>query len=92
VTHSKKTWIRATQITGEFPENKYSFSQHLKERGDYVITGPISKQDFNRLKWAAHHWAYHHECRIKMKCHRQLDGMCKGQVTLVDLNRIRDYK
>lgn len=87
-----KTWTRATQITGKFPEDKYGFTQHLKQVGDYVMTYPMAKEDAVRVKWAAHQWAYRHECRVSHSLIRRTGGLYSARVMLVDKNRIRDYK
>ena len=88
---TKKTWVRASQITGKFPENKYDFTRYLQGVGDFVLTPTLSKQDYYRFRYAAYIWAYEHKCRVRVNAYRQLAGGYKVKVTLVNLHRERDY-
>jgi hypothetical protein len=86
----RKQWTRATQITGEFPEDKYGFSLHLKNIGDYVMTHPMDRYDAIKMKWAAHQWAFRNKKRVSFRLCRRHDGY-SAQITLTDTKRVRDY-
>lgn len=86
------TWLRAGQITGKFPENKYDFSRHLTRVGDYIQTFPMSLEDYHRIRKAAYAWAWQHKCRVSIKRMRRLNGLYHVEITLTDKQRLRDYK
>ncbi len=89
----KKSWLRPTQITKKWPENKYGFSENLKEVGDYVETFPIPYEDCVKIRKAAHLWAWFHKYRVVTKCIKQWEtGLYYIRVTLTAKVRIRDYK
>ena len=86
-----KNWLRATQVTGKFPEPKYNLTKYLQNVGDFVQTGVVSSEQYHKLRYAAYIWAYKHNCRVSVQAFRQLEGGYKVRVTLVNLHRERDF-
>ena len=56
----KKSWVRKSNYIPEERRmgNKYNFSFHLQEVGDWVETFPMSFYDRMQMNKAAHIWAY----------------------------------
>lgn len=88
---SKKEWVRASEVTREFPKNRYNFSHYLRSVGDFIQTYPMEEPDVTRIIMAAHAWAYAHKCRVKAQKIRRHKGH-SVRITLTHLTRIRDYK
>lgn len=86
----KKTWLRPTQITRKFPENKYAFGIHLTYPGDWIETNPMTKKEAQAVQHAAWKWAWWHKYTVSATIHPFNDGwVCK--VVLVKKHRNRDY-
>lgn len=89
----KKSWLRPTQLTKKFPQNKYQFDEYLKEINDYVETYPISLEDLQRFTKAAHHWAWYKKYRVRVESIKHWEtGLYTARCTLTHKVRIRDYK
>lgn len=88
----KKTWLRPTQVSKEFPKDKYHFSQHLENIGDYIETNPAPFEDIERLRKAATAWSWFHKVRVLFKRYRKFNGEYILRITLVSKHRLRDYK
>ena len=90
---SKKSWLRPTQLTKKFPQNKYRFDEVLKNVGDYVETYPMSLADYERFNKAAHHWAWYRGYRVSVKTIKHHEDQTYTVIcTLTSKVRIRDYK
>lgn len=87
----KKFWLRPTQITQQFPKNKYHFSSHLTNIGDWIETDPMSKEDRERIKKAVNFWAWHHNVRISFRSWPTSPTTWAVRITLVGKGRIRLY-
>ena len=59
-----KRWTRWTTISKEFPKPKYGFSTILKNKGDYIVTYPMTEAEYQKIKDAAKFWARFHDCRV----------------------------
>ena len=89
----KRSWLRPTQLTKKFPQNKYNFKEVLKEVGDYVETHPMSLEDLQRFTKAAHFWAWQKRYRVSIESIKQWEtGLYMVRCTLTSKVRIRDYK
>lgn len=86
-----KKWLRPTEKTKQFPTNKYHFSQHLTQVGDWIETDPVTRSDVKKLNKAAHFWAWQHKCRVSVVYYPAPDDMCVVRITLVSKHRYRDY-
>lgn len=84
-------WKRATQITGEFPKDKYGFSTHLVDKGDMIETFPMSWKDFQRFENAVYQWAWRHDKRVRTERVWHSNDTLGMRVTLVAHHRVRDY-
>jgi hypothetical protein len=84
-------WLRHTQVTKKFPKPKYGFTTHLKHIGDEVETFPMTKDDVERIKYAAFFWAWNKNYKIKFKRVRAAKDMWTVRITLVQKHRLRDY-
>jgi hypothetical protein len=91
MSRSKTSWKRWPELIGKFPEKKYGWTENLPNLGDYVQTHKISSEEYHKLRYAAYIWAWKHRCRVKVQAFRQLGGGYKVRVTLVDMNRERDF-
>ena len=92
----KKTWLRPTQISRKFPENKYHFTEYLKRPGDYLITNPITKTDLVKLTLAARTWAANRLWTIETQstpCGENSGGesVYTVRIDLITLSRVRDF-
>ena len=85
------TWLRPTQISKQFPANKYYFSRHLTSVGDWVETNPITKAEAIKLEKARHAWSWHHKNTTKFEKIPSADGMVIVKITLTSKHRNRDY-
>ena len=84
--------MRPTQITKKFPENKYHFSTHLTQVGDWVETSPFTnKQEAINVRKAAHFWAWYHKCRVNAEVYDFGEGKWVARVKLISKHRFRDY-
>jgi hypothetical protein len=87
---TKRSWKRTPNIKpGERPENKYKFSSHLKEIGDFIETYPLPFEDRKKLKYAALIWAYRKKYVVKTET--VYDGGTCVRITLVSKRRPSRY-
>jgi hypothetical protein len=86
------TWKRATELTGKFPTPKYGFGLYLKSVGDMIVTFPMSHKEAINIVKAAHQWATDRRCRVRANRIKKFDGTEAVRITLVDKQRIRNYK
>lgn len=88
----KKKWSRWTESLQTFPSNKYHFSSLLKEKGDYLLTVPLSKKDRKRVIDAAHAWAWYWQYTIDCTSYPDKEpGTYIVYIHLVKKYRDRDY-
>jgi hypothetical protein len=92
----KKTWLRPTQISRKFPQNKYHFTAYLKRPGDYLITNPITKADTAKITLAARTWAANRMWTIETQvtyCGENSEGVSvyTARIDLITLSRVRDF-
>lgn len=92
----KKTWLRPTQISRKFPQNKYGFTEYLKRPGDFLISWPLTKKEADKLMFAAHFWAARRRWTIETEqtyCGENIDGenVYTIRIDLIALTRFRDY-
>ncbi len=74
-----------------FPSNKYSFSEHLQQVGDWVRTGPLSAKDLKRFRDAAYDWAWQRKWRVTCKSIRVADDKWECICALKAKVLIREY-
>lgn len=91
MTTQKKPWLRATQKSKTFPTNKYSFSTHLTQIGDWVETDSLHGKEVKNIIDAAHAWAWFHGITIRCKSTLASDGGKHVRITLTKKHRYRDY-
>ena len=55
-----RTWVRKSNFNKETNRvnNKYNFTHHLREVGDWVETFPMTMLERRQIYKAAHIWAY----------------------------------
>ena len=56
------------------PVEKYRFSEHLLKVGDWVESDAIPFEERDKIKKAAHFWAYKHRCTVKTTTLRKYGG------------------
>ena len=73
--------------------NKYHFNTHLTSVGDWVETNPVTIEDAEKLKKAAHKWAWTRGWEVRYSRHPANDDMSMwhATITLIGKNKIRDY-
>lgn len=86
---TKKTWERWTQKTKQFPENKYNFSVHLTEVGDWVQTHPLTREEKDKITKAARFWAWYHDVSIKHEEVKINEDQWTVTIRLISLTRKR---
>lgn len=84
-----KRWTTTSPIDGEphFPKPIYRFTEILRHVGDYIVTNPITQEEYMRFKDAAKFWAWYHDKRVRIKKDRLGNGMCKVTVVLMAHHR-----
>lgn len=85
-------WKRWAELNGSFHQDKYRFTKILKYIGDYFVTAPITKDEYDKLRHAAKAWAYRHNKQIKTEVVPLGDGMRKVKVMLISHHRERQYE
>lgn len=73
---SRSTWTRANNFdysTGKM-KNKYNFSFHLREVGDWIESGPLSFEERRLVTDAVVIWAYRHKYQVKVRTVGVLGG------------------
>lgn len=92
MSSTKKTWVRPTQLTKSFPSKKYYFDDHLKKKGDWLETNPMTREEYLKFKKAVCFWSWRRGYRIKFVSWPVENGAMKEvRVTLTALHRERDY-
>jgi hypothetical protein len=91
-TSRYKGWKRWVEENPHWPEDKYGFTENLRDVGDYVETYPMPQADAHRLRYAAHQWAYRHDVRVRVERFRASEDTWYCRVFLTAKVRIRDYK
>ena len=72
----KTVWKRNPNTgPGRRVGNKYQFSTHLKKVGDYIETHPLTREDADKIIYAAHIWAYRKHCRVNTCKYYYPDGI-----------------
>ena len=85
-----KKWKRYYEVLGKFAENKYNFTEHLQNPGDYVETYPLEWKDQKRIIDAASAWSWEHQYTVKCQRVKRPDGTCV-RVMLINKHKVRDY-
>lgn len=85
---AKKTWLRWTQTSREFPKSKYNFTQHLRKVGDYVVTEPLPNSEYQKIKHAAKFWAWYHGVMIKTEKTNLRNGTFIIKIQLISRKRV----
>ena len=88
---TQKTWLRPTQISRTFPPNKYGFTHHLRQIGDWVETQPLDDKGYNNINDAAHFWAWRRGWRVTVLTQPDGEGKKIVRITLIAKHRERDY-
>ena len=83
------TWKRASELTRQFPKNKYGFSIHLVRPGDYVETYPLTEDEALKIKYAAFAWAWNHKYTIKYEKLRAPHNKWTVRIYLIKRTRCR---
>lgn len=87
-----KKWKRWAELNGSFKQDKYFFTQHLVHIGDYVVTKPITRDEYVKLRHAAKAWAYRKDKQIKTEVTNLGKNLCKVKVMLISHHRERQYE
>ena len=83
-------WERPTEKAKAFPKDKYGFTKHLTNAGDWVETDVLYGKEVKNIIDAAHAWAWFHKYTVKCNSFLFKDGKCV-RITLVKKHRFRDY-
>lgn len=73
------------------PENKYSFSKYLVNKGDWIRTNPLCKRDIKKINDAAYQWAWYKGYAVKCVVFRVDYDMYEVEITLVSKVKRRDF-
>lgn len=85
-------WKRWAELNGSFKQDKYFFTEHLVHIGDYVVTKPITRDEYEKLRHAAKAWAYRKNKQIKTEVTNLGENLCKAKVMLISHHRERQYE
>ena len=91
VSSTGNKWLRPTEITKQFPSDKYAFSIHLLRPGDWVETNPLTQKEYYNIQDAAHFWAWKKGYSVKTESWPDGTGLKIVRITLTKLHRERDY-
>lgn len=89
MTHRRWT-EKSPSKAAHFPSNKYNFTTHLNQVGDWVQTHPISRDEYIKIKDAAKFWAWNHGVRVKVQSNKVGDDKYTVTIRLVSLTRKRE--
>ena len=91
MTHKRWTQGAVPGAPGQFPKNKYSFTENLQRVGDFVRTHPLDAKDVKRFRDAAYFWAWNKGYKVHVRFIRKSLTTWEMEATLTSKVGGRDF-